>query len=141
MKSSFCSCMQYSYNYYMYDTLGIHIAECKYFKLFYIYNILGTTMLSAVLFLAGTCLIGHVYGNSASIKVADIWDGRYHLRLTVTATTDLRGWEVLLKFSSTVTVVDVSKIHPLVLCCKSVHSLLHRFSVLFIYRFCIVYVL
>lgn len=91
-------------------------------------------MLSAVLFLAGTCLIGQVYGNSASIKVVDTWDGRYHLRLTVTATTDLRGWEVLLKFSSTVTVVDVSDIHPLILCCKSVHSLLHSVSVLLIQR-------
>jgi len=63
---------------------------------------------SIVLLLAGyVCLVN---ANSATVTVADTWDGRYHLKLTIDATSDLRGWEVILRFSSSITTMDVSRI-------------------------------
>lgn len=46
--------------------------------------------------------------NDVSVTVQDVWQGRYHLKMAISATETINGWEVILQFSSPVAKMDVS---------------------------------
>lgn len=54
------------------------------------------------------CHVNSLHANDVSVTVQDVWQGRYHLKMTVTASEDVNGWEVVLHFSSPITKMDVS---------------------------------
>lgn len=63
-------------------------------------------MLGAILLLLAD--LTSLEANDVSVTVQDVWQGRYHLKMSISASETINGWEVVLRFSSPVAKMDVS---------------------------------